>query len=98
MVRPGSPQVLDFGLSDKNLERNVFMDLLSGFSIQNLKSQIQNLFDDFIRTHQHVRWHRQADLLGGFEVDYEHKLHRLLHCQFGRLARLKSLSTQAVAI
>jgi len=37
------------------------------------------LLDHPIRPHQHVGRNRQADLLGGFEVDSEFKFHRLLH-------------------
>ena len=37
-----------------------------------------------IRPRQHIRWDRQADLLGGFEVDDELELRRLLDRQIGR--------------
>jgi len=36
------------------------------------------LFDHLIRSHQHVRWYRQADLLGRFQIDDQLKLFRLL--------------------
>ena len=36
------------------------------------------LFNDLIRPYQHVRWNRQADLLGGFQIDDELELFRLL--------------------
>jgi len=44
-----------------------------------------------IRTHQHVRRDRQANLLRGLEVDYELKLHRLLHRQVGGLSAFQNL-------
>src|SRR5262245_31419417 len=34
---------------------------------------------------------RQADLLGGFEIDYELKLRRLLHRQIGRFRAFQNL-------
>jgi hypothetical protein len=33
----------------------------------------------FIRSHQHVGWNRQADLLGCLQIDDKLKLCRLLH-------------------
>ena len=36
------------------------------------------LFDDPVRS-QHIWWNRQIDLFGGFEIDDEFKLRRLLH-------------------
>jgi hypothetical protein len=39
------------------------------------------LSDHLIRPHQHIGWNGEADLLGGFQVDHELKLHRLLHRQ-----------------
>jgi hypothetical protein len=43
------------------------------------------LLDHLIRPYQHVRWDRQADLLGCFEIDDEFKLGRLLHGKIGGL-------------
>ena len=34
-------------------------------------SNVEPLLNDFIRSRQHIRRNRQADLLGGFEVDHE---------------------------
>jgi hypothetical protein len=39
--------------------------------------------DDSIRPRQHVRRHRQAYLLGGFEIDDELEFRRLLYRQIG---------------
>jgi hypothetical protein len=39
--------------------------------------------DHSIRSHQHIRRNRQADLLGGFEIDDELELLRLFHREFG---------------
>jgi hypothetical protein len=56
----------------------------------NPKSKIANpkLFNYFIRSHQHVRRNRQADLLGSFEIDHKVKFRRLLD---GKISRLGSL-------
>jgi hypothetical protein len=37
------------------------------------------LLDHFIRPHQHVGRNRQADLLGGYQVDDEFELRGLLY-------------------
>jgi hypothetical protein len=42
-------------------------------------------FDHLIRSHQHIRRNRQADLLGGFEVYYQLKLRGLLDGKIGGL-------------
>ena len=47
--------------------------------------------DHLIRPRQHVGWNRQADLLGGFEIDHELELRRLLHRQIGRFGTLQNL-------
>src|ERR1051325_5823700 len=51
--------------------------------IQNLKSKM--LFDNFVGPRQHVRWNRQTDLFGGFQIDNQFKLGRLLYRQVGGL-------------
>ena len=48
-------------------------------------SNVEPLLNDFIRSRQHIRRNRQADLLGGFEIDHELKLLRLLHWKIGGL-------------
>ena len=48
-------------------------------------SAFENHSDHPIRPHQHIRRNRQADLLGGFKIDHEFKLHRLLDGQVLRL-------------
>src|SRR5437660_5854727 len=46
------------------------------------KSKIQTkLFNYPIRSSQHVRWNRQTDLLGRFQINDEFKLRRLLYRQ-----------------
>jgi len=42
--------------------------------------------DHSIRPRQHIRRNCQADLLGGFQIDYEFKLLRLLEGELGRLS------------
>ncbi len=44
-----------------------------------------------IRPHQNVRRNRQADLLGGFKIDHQLKLGRLLNRQIGGLGSLENL-------
>ena len=53
--------------------RSIVVPLNPKFEIRNPK-----LSDHFIRPHQHVRRNRQADLLGGFQIDDELELRRLL--------------------
>ena len=45
-----------------------------------------------IRPHQHIRWNRQADLLGRYQIDDELEPHRLLDGQVGWLSPLAVLS------
>ena len=47
-------------------------------------------FDHFIRSRQHIRRNRQADLLGGFEIDDESNF-RLLHGKIGGLGAFQNL-------
>ena len=35
-------------------------------------------FDNPVRSRQHIGWNRQADLLGGFQIDHQLELRRLL--------------------
>ena len=44
-----------------------------------------------IRPIQHRLWNRQADCLGGFEVDHQLELRRLLDWQIGGLGSLEDL-------
>jgi len=43
-------------------------------------------FNNLVRPRQHIRRNCQADLLGGFQIDYEFKLLRLLEGELGRLS------------
>src|SRR5262249_12737546 len=43
-------------------------------------------FDDPIRPRQHLRWNRQAYLVGGFEIDDELELYRLFYGKVSSLA------------
>jgi hypothetical protein len=47
--------------------------------------------DDFIGSIQHRLRNRQADLLGGFEIDHQLKLRRLLDREIGWLGSLQDL-------
>ena len=49
--------------------------------------------DHLVRPRQHVRRNRQADLLGGFQIDHELELRRLFHWESAGLAPLRILST-----
>ena len=48
-------------------------------------------FDDSVRPHQHIRWNRQADLLGGFQIDDQLEFRWLLHGQIGGLCAFEDL-------
>ena len=50
-------------------------------------------FNHFIRSRQHVRRNRQADLLGCFQIDDELELRRLLDGKIGGLGAFRILST-----
>ena len=47
------------------------------------------LLNDLSRLHQRPLRNRQANLIGGFQIDDELKPHRLLHRQIGRLGSLQ---------
>src|SRR5262249_53235630 len=47
-------------------------------------------FYDFVRSRQHIRRNRQIDLLGGFEIDDELELHRLLDGEIRRLGTFEN--------
>ena len=44
-----------------------------------------------IRTTQQCRWHREAEQLGGLEVDYQIEVRRPLDWQVGRAGALENL-------
>ena len=56
-------------------------------------SNVKPLLNDFIRPRQHIWRNRQADLLGGFQIDDEFKFRRLLDGQISRLGPFRILST-----
>ena len=81
--------IADFRSSDGNLEENAFINSSAAF---NTKSKIDNpkSFND-VRSRKYVRRNREADLLGGFQVDHQLKLGRLLDRQIRRLDSLQDL-------
>ena len=54
-------------------------------------SNVGSLLDDLVRSCQHVWRNRQADLFGGFEIDNEFKLRRLLNWKFAWLGSFENL-------
>jgi hypothetical protein len=86
------------GSKAKGCGARVFSHILS----PNLKSRIENpkffhlalpltihpLPYHSVRPDQHIRRDREADLLGGFEIEEQFKLHRLLDGQVGRFGAL----------
>jgi hypothetical protein len=50
-----------------------------------------------IRSSQHIRRNRHADLLGGLQIDDELELDRLLHGQVGGLRPFEDLTTYVAA-
>ena len=48
-------------------------------------SNVEPLLNDFIRSCQHIRRDRQADLLGGFQIDNKLELGRLFDRYVGWL-------------
>jgi len=57
--------------------RSIVFPLNPKFEIRNPKS-----LDHPVRSHQHVQRNRQADLLGGFEINHELELGRLFDHKF----------------
>jgi hypothetical protein len=51
------------------------------FDLKENSVQSWGLLNHLIRSREHIRWNRQADLLGGFQIDYELKLGWLLYRQ-----------------
>ena len=72
----------------KRFDQIAFIVVLaqSKFEIRNPKS-----LNYLIRSRQHIRRNRQADLLRGFEIDDELELRRLLHWQVGGLCTFQNL-------
>src|SRR5215831_15099963 len=60
-------------------------------SIQFNPVKDDKLLDHFVRSHQHIRRYRQADLLSCFEIDNELELRRLLYRKLGGLGALENL-------
>src|SRR5215813_10849928 len=56
-----------------------------------LSAQCLLSLNHFVRPRQHVRWNRQADLLGRFKVDNELELLRLLHGKVGGFGTFQDL-------
>jgi hypothetical protein len=57
------------------------------------------LFNDSVRSRQHIRRNRQADLLRGFQIDYELELRRLLYgeiCGFNAFENFIHIRSGAV--
>src|SRR5262245_13786234 len=50
----------------------------------------RRILDHLIRPHQHIRWYRDADLLGGYQVNHELKLRGLLDWQIGGLSAFEN--------
>jgi hypothetical protein len=48
-------------------------------------------FDHLVRSYQHIRRDRQADLFSRFQIDDEFELLRLLHREIGGLGAFKNL-------
>src|SRR5215475_11406270 len=65
--------------------------LLMGFLFLTSRLTGCVLLNHLIRSRQHIRRNRQADLLGGFQVDHQLELHRLFHGEFGGLGAIEDL-------
>jgi hypothetical protein len=55
------------------------------------------LLDYLIRSHQHIGRNRQADLLGGFEIDEKLKRCRLLDGKVSRFSSLQNFVPRYIA-
>src|SRR5437773_2841342 len=95
ILRRDSVQVLDFRVSDRELEDRVQILSCICFSPQskigNLKSKMS--FYDLVRPRQHVGRNGQADLHGRLQIDNELELHRLLDGSSAGFAPFRILST-----
>src|SRR5262244_1832060 len=64
---------------EQSAENNaVSAKLMTVFLIGFLRVCCSLLFDHLIRSYEHIRWNRQADLLRGLQVNNKLKLHRQL--------------------
>src|SRR5262245_36048297 len=67
-------------------------DLNYGRSSSQLAALVEHgLFDDVVRSQQQCLWDRQAQRLGGLEVDHQLELRRLFNRQVGWLGPLENL-------
>src|SRR5262249_50513012 len=77
---------------EQSAENNaVSAKLMTVFLIGFLRVCCSLLFDHLICSYEHIRWNRQADLLGGFEINNQLKLHRLFYRQVSGLAAFEDL-------
>jgi hypothetical protein len=84
----GKKANFDVGLNCTTLQCDVARDRVDGEF-----NSILALFNHLVRSCQHIRRDRQTDLLGGFQIDDEVELFRLLHWEIGGLGALQDLST-----
>ena len=54
-------------------------------------SNVEPSLNDLVRPRQYIRWNRQTDLLGSFEIDDELELLRLLHRKISGLSAFENL-------
>ena len=63
----------------------LFPNDLNGLNVLNYWNVSVALPYYLVRPRQHIRWNRQADLLGGFEIDDELEFYWLLYRKISRL-------------
>src|SRR6266576_7162855 len=77
--------------SDRQRQENLWsFVVLRALNSANQKSKIFSL-DHLIRSHQHIRRNRQANLLGSLKIDHELKLLWLFHWEISGLGTFQNL-------
>ena len=93
LVAVGRSRLQELGTSSLKVHRKSHgysntQDLLDGEIQFNLSACFLRLLDHLVRSYQHIRRNRQADLLRCFQVDDELELLRLLHGEVSGLGSL----------
>ena len=76
------------------LRYNLHLTFDAGFRFNSILAspfRVLCSFDDSVRPRQHVRRDREADLLGGLEIEHQIELDRLLYREIGGFCALENL-------
>jgi len=74
----------------RNGDRRRGLSARLGMAARMIAEPSRLLLDHLVRAHKHQLWDREAERLGGFQVDYELDLRGLLHRKVRRLRASKN--------